>query len=329
MELQSISELEKIIKKEYDNMTGIIVQQRGTPLYENYFHNSNENCKSHVFSVTKSIISILIGIAIDQGYIKDVHCNILDYFPEYVIKRREKKIQNITLEDMLTMTAPYKYKSAPYTKFFTSEDWVKASLDLIGGKGEIGEFFYAPVIGPDIMSGILTRATGKSVIQFAKENLFEPLEIEVPSNLTFKTKEEQLAYYKTRYTNSWVADPNGINTAAWGLSLSTRDMVKIGQLYLNNGRWRGRQLVSSQWVHQSTTEHSRWEKMNLSYGYLWWINEDNKGFAAMGDGGNTIYVDTKNNLVVAITSFFKPRVNDRIEFIQKEIVPKINGSVNY
>lgn len=327
MELQRSSELEAIIRKDYANMAGILVQHEGATIYEQYFNNCDETCRCHVFSVTKSILSILIGIAIDQGYIKDVHCNIIDFFPEYVIKRGEKTMQKITLEHMLTMTAPYKYKFAPYTKFFTSEDWVKTSLDLLGGKGKIGDFRYTPVIGPDILTGILAKVTGKSVLAFVKENLFEPLEIKTPSPFIFQSKEEQMAYYKTHYTDFWVADPKGVNTAAWGLSLSPRDMAKLGQLYLNLGKWKGRQLVSAEWIRQSTTEHSRWDKINLSYGYLWWLDSEGNGFAAIGDGGNVIYVNTKNRLVVAITSLFKPRVKDRIEFIKKEIEPRVAGSL--
>ena len=76
---------------------------------------------------------------------------VLDYFPEYKVKRKGKKIQNITLKDLLTMTAPYKYRLfAPYIKYFTSSDRVKFSLDLLGGHGKIGTFRYAPLIGPDI-----------------------------------------------------------------------------------------------------------------------------------------------------------------------------------
>ena len=89
---------------------------------------------------------------------------------------------------MLTMTAPYKYN--PYTKYFTSMDWVKFSLDVLGEKGKIAEFWYAPLIGPDILSGILAKETGQSVLDFARENLFVPLEIMVEQNITIHNKEE-------------------------------------------------------------------------------------------------------------------------------------------
>ena len=118
------------------------------------------------------------------------------------------------------MTAPFKYKSAPYTKYFSSESWVKSALDLLGGKGEIGQFRYTPLIGPDILSGILTSVTGQSALDFAQDALFRPLGIRVNQAITFQSKEEQLSLMKDRHESGWVADPRGINTAGWGLFLT-------------------------------------------------------------------------------------------------------------
>lgn len=320
MDQIKMKELEQIISSKYGNTTGIIIRKDGAVSYEKYFKGCTANSRVHIYSVTKSIISILIGIALDKGYIKNMEEKVLDYFPEYEVKRREKKIQNITLRDMLTMTAPYKYRFfAPYIKYFTSSDWVKFSLDLLGGRGKIGEFRYAPLIGPDILSGILVKATGQSVLDFATENLFEPLGIKVESNLLFESKEEQLAFNQSTDMSGWVTDPMGIHAAGWGLTLTPMDMAKIGQLYLNGGMWEGKRIVSSKWVEDSTREHSRWKKENLSYGYLWWVNED--GYAAMGDGGNVIYVNTKKKLVVSMAALFVPRAGDRIELIKKYMEP--------
>ncbi len=310
---------EKVVMRDYGNIAGIVVLKNGETLYENYFNGCTINSRIHVYSVTKSIISILIGIAMDKGYIKNLDQKVLDFFPEYKIKKREKTIQNITLRHLLTMTAPYKYKFNPYIKYFTSDNWVKFSLDLLGGKGRIGKFRYAPLIGPDIMSGILGKVTGQSVINFAQENLFAPLGIVVEKNIIFHSKEEQLAFNQATDISGWVADPMGVNTAGWGLTLSPIDMAKIGQLYLNHGIWNSKQIVSAKWVNESTKEHSRWETQNLPYGYLWWIYEE--GFAAMGDGGNTIYINTKKDMVVSIASLFRPKVKDRIEFILEYIEP--------
>ena len=322
----NIKELEKTICSEYSNIAGITVHKNGIKLYENYFNGYTADSAFHVFSVTKSIISALIGIAIDKGHIRSLDQRVLDFFPDYTPKRGEKNAQRVTIRDMLTMTTPFKYKSAPYTKYFTSESWVKSALDLMGGKGEIGQFRYMPLIGPDILSGILTNVTGQSVLGFAYENLFSPLGIDVTQNVIFHSKEEQLSIMKDHHKSGWVADPQGINTAGWGLFLSLADMAKIGQLYLNRGAWNGKQLVSAEWIDESTKIHSRWDELNLSYGYLWWII-DVESYAALGDGGNVIYVNSARNLVVTIASLFKPTAKDRIELIKKCIETIFEGWV--
>lgn len=317
--IQEQETFEKVIMRDYGNITGIVVCKDGETVYENYFNECTANSRIHIYSVTKSIISILIGITMDKGYIKNLDQKVLDFFPEYEIKEREKTIQNITLRNLLTMTAPYKYKFNPYIKYFTSDNWVKFSLDLLGGKGQIGKFRYTPLIGPDIVSGIVSKVTGQSVINFAQENLFAPLGIAVEKSIVFHSKEEQLAFNQATNMSGWAADPMGVNAAGWGLTLSPIDMAKIGQLYSNHGIWNSKQIVSAEWVNESTREHSRWEKQNLSYGYLWWVYKD--GFAAMGDGGNTIYVNTKKNMVISIASLFRPKVRDRMELIREYIEP--------
>ena len=322
MKQVKVIELENKINKDYNNITGVVVLKDGEIQYENYFNGCTRESTVHVYSVTKSIVSILIGIAIDKGYIKSVNQKVLDFFPNYIVKKREKTIYKITLKDLLTMTAPYKYIIPPYIKYFTSEDMVKFSLDYLGGLGKIGKFKYTPLIGPDILSGILANVTGQSVLDFARENLFTPLGINIDGNISFNSKEDQLAFNNATNISGWVVDSCGINTAGWGLALSSMDMAKIGKLYLDGGIYNGKQIVSTKWIEESTTEHSRWKKLNLPYGYLWWVNNDKeKGFAAMGDGGNVIYINKDKNIVVAITSLFKRNVTDRIEFIKEYIEP--------
>lgn len=314
--------LEKTINNDYNNITGIIVLKNGKTLYENYFNGYTAIDTVHVASVTKSVFSALIGIAIDNGYIKSIDQKVLDFFPEYTIKRGEKTIQSVTIKDMLTMTAPYKYKSEPYTKFFLSDNWIKAALDLLGGKGQIGEFMYSAIVGTHILSGILVKSTGQSVLDFATENLFSPLEIKVGQNVVLNNKEEHLAFLKDKNVSGWVVDSQGINPAGWGLTLTPIDMAKIGQLYLDNGLWHGKQIIPKWWIAESTKEHSRWDEYELSYGYLWWIIDDEKQiYAALGDGGNVIYVNRKKEIVVSIASLFMPRAKDRLKLINEYIEP--------
>ena len=311
-----IFKFEKLIVDEYSNIAGIVVIKNDNLIYEKYFDGYSQDDILHIASVTKSIISILIGIAIDKGYIKNVGQKVLDFFPNYTVKRGEKTIQNITIENLLTMTAPYKYKSDPYTKVYSSDDWTKATLDLLGGKSDIGEFKYTTV-GIHILSAILTNATGQSVIDFATDNLFKPLGIKAPENVVLKNKEEHFNFLKDKYVSGWVVDPKGINTAGWGLTLKVVDMAKIGQLYLNHGMYDGKQVISSKWIEDSTKEKSRWGE--LPYGYLWWIVDD--CYAALGDGGNVIFINPQKKIVVAIASRFMPRAKDRIDLIRKQIIP--------
>lgn len=314
--------LNQKIKEEYSNVAGIVILKNAEVQYEDYFNGCTAESRIHVYSVTKSIMSILLGIAMDKGCIRGIEQKVLEYFPEYEVKKGQTAIRDITLEHLLTMTAPYKYWLAPYRKYFTSDDWVRFSLGLLGGRGKIGKFRYAPLIGPDILSGILIKATGQSVLEFAMENLFKPLGIQVEGSIIFQSKEEQLAFSKATDISGWAADPKGVNAAGWGLTLSAMDMAKIGQMYLNGGEWKGNQIVSGKWVKESTLEHSRWKKLGLPYGYLWWIsNEKGPGYAAMGDGGNTIYVNEDSKTVVAITSLFIQKPKDRIVFIHEIIEP--------
>ncbi|MGG0822498.1 serine hydrolase [Paenibacillus turicensis] len=317
---EEVKTLEEIILREYRNIAGIVVLKNGETRYEQYFNNCTITNPIHVFSVTKSIISALIGIAIDQGLIKSVNQKVLDFFPEYEVEQEDHIIKNITLKHLLTMTIPYKYEEEPYIHYFTSEDWVKFSLGFVGGQGEIGQFRYTPLIGPDILSGILVRATGKTVLDFATEFLLSPLGISVKENIVFHSQEEQLAFLVAKDRSGWVTDPTGVNTAGWGLTLTAMDMAKLGQLYLYKGNWNGKQLLSTEWIEESTKEHSHSIQLNLAYGYLWWVGEDHS-FAAVGDSGNVIYVNTEKQLVVSIASLYMQEAKDRMEFIKKYVEP--------
>ena len=249
--------LDETVRRFDDNITGILIQKDGEIRYENYFHGYSAENAAHVYSVTKSIFSALIGIAIGQGLIRSVEQKVLDFFPDFEILQNEKTMQHITIKHLLTMTAPYKYETEPYMLFFTSPDPVRAALDLLGGEKPIGAFHYAAIGGTHILSGILSRATGQSALAFAQENLFAPLGIRVPNDIVIRSEEEHGRIMNDPNTRGWVVDPQGNNFASWGLFLSPREMAKIGQLYLGGGIWEGGQIVPAAWIDESTREHSR------------------------------------------------------------------------
>lgn len=320
MNQEKITALEEIIYSRYSNTAGMIVLKNGETQYENYFNGCTAASCINIFSVTKSIISILIGIAIDRGEIQSVNQKVLDFFPDFKVEEGETTIQDVTLKCLMTMTAPYKHQEEPYLEYFTRDDWVSTALELLGGPEKVGKFRYTPFIGPDILSGVLVKATGQSVLDFATKHLFAPLGITVGGNVILENEEAHYAFMGARDISGWVIDSKGINTAGWGLTLTARDMAKIGQLYLDGGKWNEKQIVSARWIAESTREHSRWEDLNLPYGYLWWIVDEN-AFAAMGDSGNTIYVNRKKKIVISIASLFKENTGDRMDFIKECVEP--------
>ncbi|HPR97088.1 MAG TPA: serine hydrolase [Thermotogota bacterium] len=312
--------LDKQINDNYNNVTGMVVLKDGQPVYENYFNGYKASNAVHVYSVTKSIFSALIGIAIDKGLIRSVDQKVLEFFPDYTVAEGEKTIQDVTVRELLTMTAPYKFEQEPYETFFSSPDWVNTALDFLGGEEHTGTFRYSPIIGTHILSGILANVAGQSILDFANENLFSPLKIKVPGPVILRNREEHMRVMNDKNTSGWVVDPQGRNTASWGLFLTPVAMAKFGQLYLDDGLYEGKRLISAQWIGESIREHSRWNQ--LPYGYLWWIvNTEEHSFAAMGDGGNVIYVNGSQNLVVSVASLFIPNPKDRIEFIKGFVEP--------
>lgn len=321
-------ELHVIVANEQPNICQIVAIKDNEIVYSDTWNNYKPTDNVHIASVTKSVMSILIRIAIDKGMIESVNQKVLEFFPDYVIKRGEKTIQDVTLYHLLTMTAPYKYKTEPWTKVCTSEDWTKSVLDLLGGRNGItGEFKYS-TLGIHILSAIITKVSNMSTLDLANEYLFKPLGIEERKPCIIKNKEEHITFVtsKSPKENGWFCDNKGIVTSGFGLCLSAEDLSKIGQMCLNKGMFDNKQIVSAEWITQMTTPYIKCdEKFTfMHYGFLWWVIDKEKNiYSAIGDSGNVIYVNADKNIVVSVTATFKPLVFDRVQFIQKYIEPFI------
>ena len=279
------------------NICQIYAVKNGSVVFNDCWRGYKTTDAVNVMSVTKSVMALLIGIAIDKGYIRSGDQKVIDFFPDYSVKRGEKTIYLVTLRHLLTMTAPYKYRSEPWTRVCTSNDWTKAALDLLGGRNGItGEFKYA-TLGIQILSGV-----GAS----NKDDQFDFLMNKAPKK------------------NEWYSDPKDTVTAGWGLCLSAEDMAKIGVLILNSGEYDNNRIISTNWIDEMTAPRiSLGERFgNMHYGYLWYRPfQDRETIAAIGDGGNVIYVNPENKISVGVTGTFKPRVFDRVAFIEKNILP--------
>ncbi len=318
--------LHQIIAEREPNICEVSVWQNEKIIYEDFWNGFGKGDTLNVMSVTKSVIALLTGIAIDMGLIRHVDQNVLVFFPNYTTKRGERTTQQVTIRHLLTMSAPYKYRSEPWTKVCTSNDWTLAALDLLGGKAGItGEFRYA-TLGIQIMAGILENATQMKLLEFANRYLFLPLDIPEHINHEDSSKEDQFDFFMNKRPrgNEWYSDPQNSVTAGWGLTLSSTDMAKIGAMCLNFGTYLGKRIISAEWIAQMTVPYRDLDERfgNLSYGYLWWITDKTKHiYAAIGDGGNVIYVNPEQKIAVGVAGTFKPRIFDRVDFIEREIVP--------
>lgn len=308
--MKTFEELDYKIKEDYKNINGMLVVQKGNIIFEKYYNGYGPGDAFHVASVTKTIISALIGICVDKGYIKNVDQKVMDFFPEYNIKTSE-----ITVRHLLTMIAPYPYVDwqEPLEELCTQEDWGQYTLNRIGQGGEIGSFKYSSA-GAHLLSAIITSVTGKSAREFANEHLFQPLGMREIPNYNMKAFGFDDLFGKD--VKGWVHDPNGISTGGWGLTLTARDMAKFGRLYLNKGIYGGKQILSKSWVQESTAMNSN------QYGYLWWLREEDGiySYCAMGDGENVICCIQEKELVVAIASEIVHEAGDRWELISKYIL---------
>jgi len=266
-----------------------LLVRNGYLVTEAYFDPYTQDIKHPVHSITKSVTSMLTGIAMREGYIKNVDQRVLDFFPDIAKNVTDENVQDLTLEHLLTMSAGYNTTTTLPSELLHQKDASFDTVDHILTYNSILEkpgttFFYDSGL-PHLMSAIVQETTGMSTLEYAQEKLFGPLGI-------------------TGVT--WETDPRGIPLGNTGLRLSSRDMAKLGYLYLNRGKWNGEQIVPAKWVDQSTTKHIETKGlMNAAeddgYGYYWWIDAYG-GYSAHGFGGQYIFVVPDLNMVAVFTS---------------------------
>ena len=310
------------------NICQICVIRGGETVYDESWRGFSPEDPVNVNSVTKGVMALLTGIAVDKGAVKSIDEKVLTFFPDYQVKKGEKTIYDVTIRHLLTMTAPYKGTSEPWKKVCTSDDWTKAALDFLGGRNGItGEFRYA-TLGIQILAGIIERAAGEKCIDLANRYLFIPLGIPEHTIHGASNKEDQFDFFMNKgpRKNEWYSDPQDTVTAGWGLCASGRDLARIGDMVLNGGVYNGRRIISSEWIHLMLTPYQKLGERfgNMEYGFLWYKPYETKEvYAAIGDSGNIIYVNKEMNLSVGVTGTFKPRIFDRVEFIEKSILPSV------
>ena len=276
--------LEKVQESGH-NIDSISIVRNGYLVSDAYFYPYPRDQKHVIHSCTKSIMSALIGIAVDKRYIKDVNQPIMAFFPNKTPLNLDERKQSITLENLLTMASglkcrdSYRYKWVGLTEMRSSNDWIQYMLDLPMAEPPGQRFEYCNGAS-FLLSAIIQKTTHMKTLDFARKHLFGPLGI---SDIRWKT------------------NPQGIDIG-WGeMGLKPHDMAKIGWLYLNKGRWGNQQIIPAEWIEVSTRGHIE-ATLFSHYGYQWWVDADGY-FMAVGYRGQFIFVVPDKNMVVVFTSY--------------------------
>jgi CubicO group peptidase (beta-lactamase class C family) len=262
----------------------LIVQWRGTVLRERYFNGVGPERPANIKSASKSILSALVGIAIAEGRIAGLHATLGELLPVETRDLDSAK-RAITVGDLLTMRSGLQSTSfAGYGRWVASRNWVRGVLQqpVIAPRGEGAPMLYSTG-STHLLSAILTRATRMSTYEYARRRLAQPMGIAL---------------------RPWPRDPQGIFFGGNDMYLRPGDMLKIGTLYLNGGRWAGKQVVPAAWIDSSLVPRttSRWN--GNGYGYGWWTRRPHglDVHYAWGYGGQFIFIVPALELVVVSTS---------------------------
>ncbi|WP_115460883.1 serine hydrolase domain-containing protein [Winogradskyella aurantiaca] len=281
-----------------------LLVKEGTLVIEEYFNGQQASEPHDMRSVSKSIRSLLLGIAIDKGYIDSIDDPISDYLgPLQARKNLDPRKKEITIRHLITMSTGWdcndwdQSSKGQEDRVYKKSNWLQYTLDLpmINDPGTVSNYCSMGVI---LMSEIISQASGMSIDTFAQKYLFNPL---------------------------------GINNVQWGhtndkpvidsgkrLYMTSRDLAKIGLLVLQNGQWDGQQIVSREWIEASTS--SKTKITNMNYGFLWWQIPFKHGDAlyssvvATGNGGQYIMIIPKLELVAVFTGNAYNSQEDKLPF---------------
>ena len=286
----------RIVKNDF-SIDSILIVRNGYKVLDAYFHPFSRGQKHHIYSCTKSIMSALIGIAIEKGYIRSVDQSIMDFFPNRTMANMDDRKKSITLEHLLMM-APglkcrdsYLYRRRGLKQMWYSYDWAQFVLDLPMEAAPGEKFEYCNGVSY-LLSVIIQNTTKRKTLDFARQYLFDPMGIK---------------------DVEWERSPEGVDIGYGEMWLQPHDMAKIGLLYLNEGKWGDRQILPSEWVEISTAAHIA-AKPFEHYGYHWWVDSDGN-FAAAGYKGQRIFVAPDKDLVVVITAHLKAIESTTSDFL--------------
>jgi CubicO group peptidase (beta-lactamase class C family) len=311
MDQEIINQLIPKISGDYENIDGIVVVRNGKLVVDEYFNGYNPEMLHKVFSVTKSVAGALVGIAIDQGHLKSEDDSIKNYMGAY-LSNKNPSLNNLTIKHILTMTTGLdwaelgKANSQGIQVAFTN-DWIEYTLSQ-NLTSDPGTTFQYSSGNSFMLAPILKNATGVQADEFADRYLFGPLGIKnyewvKCSEFWTKTDGGEVPGIKKPEPIDYPREFSEFPNTGSGLKMRPRDMAKFGLLYLSNGEWEGKQIISEQWIKKSTQPHFGTKE----YGYLWRLTQLNFNnevvdcYFARGFGVQKIYVVPTLDLVVVLT----------------------------
>lgn len=279
--------------EEVENLRGLLVIKNGYLIGEKYFHGSNIGRKAVLASVTKSYTSALVGIALDQGCLRNLDQKMIDFFPEYVDQIQDPRKLEITIRDMLQMRAGYPWEEfePPYLdQLLSNNNWLPRLVEF-PLTHDPGEAFGYSNLTAHLVAVIVARACDRGLLSYGQETLFTPLKVSV---------------------GAWPYDANGYYYGSGDISFTARDVAKFGLLYLNRGEFAGEQVLPPAWVDESMQSYSEGIYNNrvgryfrdIGYGFFWWeARAGRHSFNyAWGHGGNLIVLLHHLDVVIVTTA---------------------------
>jgi CubicO group peptidase (beta-lactamase class C family) len=277
---QLVTAVARVRERNLD-LHGMILLRNDRVILECYVQPYDKDALHNVKSVSKSIISAVVGNALREGVLESLDATVYDYFPQYFTEEMDPRKKEITLRHLLTMTSGLDLdENGPIMSgIFGTDDWIKATLErsMVADPGE--QYLYSTPL-THIMSAVLTEASGRSLLELSTEYLFEPLGI----------TEVQ-----------WRQGPQGYYVGGAELFLTPRDLAKFATMFLHRGRWNGEQIVPEEWVEESTAAQVEIPGWGIDYGY-WWYRREAESFFGMGWNGQVISIQSDENVVAVITA---------------------------